>query len=217
MKEEIEKIGIEHVCEKLAKELALKNEYGIYDQEIAGIIKVRDDVVAQDVCSLPVIEFLEELLKAKRHSAFLSDKTIRLLRAKIDMMTYDEIEEIYESLVGLKEQELWLKAVVRMHYSKEKMSFTCSKKDMLQALESLGGLKDGIVSMFYWMRNRTLRLYSYWKEIDVQCRGFYSKYIEMEFDYESLLNYCRTTMEDMLIFEESGSGISFNGIESSEC
>lgn len=145
---EFKKIDIQEVRGKLLNELELHDEYGWIGPEIEDIVRVRDEIVVKEGFSR-VVAFLDELIEAKKGGADLSDETIRLFETKIASMTVDEIDEILDALAGLKEQQLYEKAVSVIQSSKKKMSFTCDRKTMLQSLESVNAFSDGKVRMFY--------------------------------------------------------------------
>ena len=210
---ESKKIDIQEVRGKLLNELELHDEYGWIGPEIEDIVRVRDEIVVKEDFSR-LVAFLDELIEAKKGGADLSDETIRLFETKIASMTVDEIDEILDALAGLKEQQLYEKAVSVIQSSKKKMSFTCDRKTMLQSLESVNAFSDGKVRMFYYVKTRTLELQGDGNSVDIPCKGYYNEYLNMEFDYDSLLDFCRKMICEKLTFEEDDLGFCFNGITS---
>lgn len=210
---ESKKIDIQEVRGKLLNELELHDEYGWIGPEIEDIVRVRDEIVVKEDFSR-LVAFLDELIEAKKGGADLSDETIRLFETKIASMTVDEIDEILDALAGLKEQQLYEKAVSVIQSSRKKMSFTCDRKTMLQSLESVNAFSDGKVRMFYHVKTRTLELQGDGNSVDIPCKGYYNEYLNMEFDYDSLLDFCRKMICEKLTFEEDDLGFCFNGITS---
>lgn len=208
---ESKKIDIQEARGKLLNELELHDEYGLIGPEIEDVVRVRDEIAVKEVFPR-LVAFFDELLGAKKSGADLSDETIRLFETKIATMTVEEIDEILDALVGLKEQQLYEKAVSIIQSNKEKMSFNCDRQTMLQSLESVNTFSDGKVRMFYYVKTRTLELQGDGDSVDIPCKGYYNKYLDMEFDYASLLDYCKKTICEKLTFEEDVWGISFNGI-----
>lgn len=208
---ESNKIDIQEVRGKLLDELELHDEYGWIGPEIEDIVRVRDEIAVKEVFSR-LVAFLDELIEAKKGGADLSDETIRLFETKIASMTVDEIDEILDALVGLKEQQLYEKAVSIIQSNKKRMSFTCDRQTMLQSLESVNAFSDSKVRLHYYVNTRTLELKGDGGSFNIPCKGYFNENIDMEFDYVSLLNYCKKTICEKLTFEEVDWGLSFNGI-----